>query len=55
MAEAGAVALAGTRINRRLAFVRWVRRTHGWFGLWGALLGLSIAATVGLALWPLQT
>ncbi len=35
--------IAGTRrerINRRLAFVRWVRRMHGWFGLWGALLGL---------------
>ena len=28
------------RVNRRLAFVRWVRRTHGWFGLWGAVLGL---------------
>ena len=28
------------RVNRRLAFVRWVRRTHGWFGVWGALLGL---------------
>jgi uncharacterized protein len=27
-------------INRRLSFVRWVRKTHGWFGLWGALLGL---------------
>jgi hypothetical protein len=40
MAEAGATALAGSRINRRLAFVRWVRRTHGWFGLWGAILGL---------------
>jgi uncharacterized protein len=40
MAEAGAAALAGDRINRRLAFVRWVRRTHGWFGLWGAILGL---------------
>lgn len=21
-------------------FVHWLRRTHGWFGLWGALLGL---------------
>src|SRR5512142_514364 len=34
---------AGTfkpRINRRLAFVRWLRKMHGWFGLWGALLGL---------------
>ena len=33
-------AAAGARVNRRAAFVRWVRRTHGWFGLWGALLGL---------------
>ena len=32
--------VAGVRVNRRLVFVRWVRRTHGWFGLWGALLGL---------------
>jgi hypothetical protein len=22
--------------------LRWVRKTHGWFGLWGALLGLSM-------------
>jgi hypothetical protein len=28
------------RVNRRLTFTRWVRKTHGWFGLWGALLGL---------------
>jgi hypothetical protein len=40
MAEAAATALARNSINRRLTFVRWVRRTHGWFGLWGALLGL---------------
>ena len=40
MAEAGAAVLADNRVNRRLAFVRWVRRTHGWFGLWGAILGL---------------
>jgi hypothetical protein len=39
MADAAA-ALRNDRINRRLAFVRWVRRTHGWFGLWGAVLGL---------------
>ena len=26
--------------QRRLAFVHWVRKTHGWFGLWGAMLGL---------------
>ena len=35
------------RVNRRLTFVRWVRRTHGWFGLWGALLGL-MAGTSGI-------
>ena len=41
MADAVADSVAaGTRMDRRLAFVRWVRRTHGWFGLWGALLGL---------------
>lgn len=40
MAGAAATAAAATRVNHRLAFVRWVRRTHGWFGLWGALLGL---------------
>jgi len=40
MADAAATDLTGLAINRRLAFVRWVRRTHGWFGLWGALLGL---------------
>ncbi|CAN5263157.1 PepSY-associated TM helix domain-containing protein [soil metagenome] len=27
--------------HRRAAFVRWVRKTHGWFGLWGAILGLT--------------
>ncbi len=42
MAEAVATALASKSINRRLTFVRWVRRTHGWFGLWGALLGLMM-------------
>ena len=42
MAEAAATALAKNSINRRLTFVRWVRRTHGWFGLWGALLGLMM-------------
>lgn len=42
MAEAAATALASNRVNRKLAFVRWVRRTHGWFGLWGALLGLMM-------------
>ncbi len=40
MADAPTTALASRRVNRRVAFVRWVRRTHGWFGLWGAVLGL---------------
>jgi hypothetical protein len=47
MVEAAATALPSNRVNRRLAFVRWVRRTHGWFGLWGALLGL-MAGTSGI-------
>lgn len=47
MVEAAATALPSHRVNRRLAFVRWVRRTHGWFGLWGALLGL-MAGTSGI-------
>lgn len=47
MAEAAAATLPSNRVNRRLAFVRWVRRTHGWFGLWGALLGL-MAGTSGI-------
>ncbi|WP_422014135.1 PepSY-associated TM helix domain-containing protein [Reyranella sp.] len=39
VAAAAAPGKAG-KVNRRLTFVRWVRKTHGWFGLWGALLGL---------------
>ncbi|GCB05306.1 PepSY-associated TM helix domain-containing protein [Ralstonia sp. SET104] len=26
--------------NRRATVVRWLRKTHGWFGLWGAVMGL---------------
>lgn len=40
MADAVAANPGSLRLNRRLTFVRWVRKTHGWFGLWGALLGL---------------
>ena len=40
MARAAAIAGRAGSVNRRLTFVRWVRKTHGWFGLWGALLGL---------------
>ena len=37
-----AVSLRQPTANRRLAVVQWVRKTHGWFGLWGALLGLMM-------------
>ena len=40
---AGDMRTAG--VNRRLAFVRWVRKSHGWFGLWGALLGLMMGVS----------
>ena len=25
---------------RRIAAIRWLRKAHGWIGLWGAALGL---------------
>ena len=31
--------------SRRLVFVRWLRQTHGWIGLWGAALGLLFGFT----------
>ena len=45
MVDAGAGKLVRLRVNRRLAFGRWVRKTHGWFGLWGALLGLMMGTS----------
>jgi uncharacterized protein len=45
MADVATPSLASMRVNRRLTFVRWVRRTHGWFGLWGALLGLMMGTS----------
>lgn len=30
---------------QRPAFIRWLRRTHAWLGLWGAVLGLLFGAT----------
>ena len=45
MVDAAAGKLGSLRVNRRLAFVRWVRKTHGWFGLWGALLGLMMGTS----------
>ncbi|WP_186426308.1 PepSY-associated TM helix domain-containing protein [Cupriavidus metallidurans] len=31
---------AGRSAKRRAALVRWLRKAHGWFGLWGAVMGL---------------
>ena len=45
MADVAAPWPGGLPVNRRLALVRWVRRTHGWFGLWGALLGLMMGTS----------
>jgi hypothetical protein len=33
--------------QRRATLVQWIRKTHGWFGLWGAILGL-IFGTAGI-------
>ena len=45
MVDAAAGKLGSLRVNRRLTFVRLVRKTHGWFGLWGALLGLMMGTS----------
>jgi uncharacterized protein len=34
----------GTR-SRRSAFLKWLRKIHGWVGLWGALAGLLFGVT----------
>ncbi|MFL6671985.1 MAG: PepSY-associated TM helix domain-containing protein [Massilia sp.] len=31
--------------SRRAVFVKWLRKTHGWIGLWGAALGLLFGGT----------
>lgn len=31
--------------SRRATFIKWLRRVHGWVGLWGAALGLLFGAT----------
>ncbi|HVY07134.1 MAG TPA: PepSY-associated TM helix domain-containing protein [Burkholderiales bacterium] len=31
--------------SRRLVILKWLRKTHGWIGLWGAALGLLFGAT----------
>jgi uncharacterized protein len=31
--------------SRRVTMVQWLRRVHGWLGLWGAVLGLLFGTT----------
>ncbi|MGF6645985.1 PepSY-associated TM helix domain-containing protein [Paraburkholderia sp. GAS82] len=30
---------------RRITFIKWLRKVHGWIGLWGAVLGLLFGTT----------
>lgn len=43
--DASIAALPHPARLRRATFLRWLRRTHAWIGLWGALLGLCFGAT----------
>jgi len=36
---------AGRTRSRRGTFIKWLRKVHGWVGLWGAALGLLFGAT----------
>lgn len=42
--RAEAAAPAPAHVSRA-KFLRWLRRVHGWLGLWGAVLGLLFGAT----------
>jgi hypothetical protein len=33
------------RRSQRATFVKWLRKVHGWIGLWGAALGLLVGTT----------
>ncbi|MCX4163784.1 MULTISPECIES: PepSY-associated TM helix domain-containing protein [Paraburkholderia] len=37
--------LARQRRSRRATFIKWLRKVHGWVGLWGAVLGLLFGVT----------
>lgn len=34
-----------TKRSRRAVFLKWLRKVHGWVGLWGAALGLLFGVT----------
>lgn len=44
-ASSNALNLSQSQRLRRGNFLRWIRKTHGWLGLWGAALGLLFGAT----------
>jgi hypothetical protein len=44
-ARAAAASPAAASASRRGVFLKWLRKTHGWIGLWGALLGLLFGLT----------
>jgi hypothetical protein len=43
--SAGQAPAAQPPRSGRLVFIRWLRKVHGWIGLWGATLGLLFGTT----------
>jgi hypothetical protein len=41
----GAEQSARKQRSRRTTFIKWLRKVHGWIGLWGAVLGLLFGTT----------
>ena len=41
----GAEASRQPKSSRRITFIKWLRKVHGWIGLWGAALGLLFGTT----------
>ena len=41
----GAKAARQPKGSRRITFIKWLRKVHGWIGLWGAALGLLFGTT----------
>ena len=41
----GGEAARQPKSSRRITFIKWLRKVHGWIGLWGAALGLLFGTT----------
>lgn len=41
----GALHAERAKRSRRATFIKWLRKMHGWIGLWGAALGLLFGVT----------